>query len=619
MVGALADWFAVTALFRHPLGIPIPHTAIIPRRKDQIGRSLGEFVEQNFLTHDVLGERLADARIGRARHVAGATRRTPARAADGVADALRGTLEVLDDDEVQAGLERVVERGSARCRRHRCSAGRSTSPSRVVTTSACSTPCSSASAGSSRTTATTFRERLEKESPWWVPEPIDDRIFKKIYAARRQLHRRRRRRPRSRGARTRIDARVRDFADRLRTIPSLLAKGEELKDELLAHPDVRAWLASLWRELEAGDDRRAGDDPTASCGVRMTSSAAQPRRAAARSTPSCSTRSTTGSMRAVGYVVDHYRNEVSDLIAGTVERWDADDDVAQDGAAGRARPPVHPHQRHDRRRARRASADPRRRQRDSGEPASGLGVSARRRRWSSSNSSTVISTSRALEPSLGPTTPRCSSRSMIRPARAKPTFSLRCSIDVEPSWLRTTSSIAWRIITVSSSSSPDEKALSRRRHHAVVAAAAPRATLDVVDVADVGRLAAPVGDDLADLFLADERALDALGDRRVAGQQQHVALADELLGAGLVEDHPRVGEARDGERHAGRDVGLDHTGDDVHRRTLRGDDQVDADRPRLLGDAGDRLLDVAGGHHHQVVELVDDDHDVRQVLVLRRR
>ncbi len=49
MVGALADWFAVTALFRHPLGIPIPHTAIIPNRKDEIGRTLGEFVETEFL------------------------------------------------------------------------------------------------------------------------------------------------------------------------------------------------------------------------------------------------------------------------------------------------------------------------------------------------------------------------------------------------------------------------------------------------------------------------------------------------------------------------------------------------------------------------------------------
>src|SRR5947209_13651595 len=54
MVGALADWFAVTALFRHPLGLPIPHTAIIPRKKDQIGASLGTFVQENFLTRTVV-------------------------------------------------------------------------------------------------------------------------------------------------------------------------------------------------------------------------------------------------------------------------------------------------------------------------------------------------------------------------------------------------------------------------------------------------------------------------------------------------------------------------------------------------------------------------------------
>src|SRR5918995_4176395 len=53
MVGALADWFAVTALFRHPLGIPIPHTAIVPNRKAEIGAGLGEFVESNFLDRDL--------------------------------------------------------------------------------------------------------------------------------------------------------------------------------------------------------------------------------------------------------------------------------------------------------------------------------------------------------------------------------------------------------------------------------------------------------------------------------------------------------------------------------------------------------------------------------------
>src|ERR671912_2195152 len=58
MVGGIADWFAITALFRHPLNIPIPHTAIIPNRKDRIGRTLGSFVQHNFLSPEILGPRL---------------------------------------------------------------------------------------------------------------------------------------------------------------------------------------------------------------------------------------------------------------------------------------------------------------------------------------------------------------------------------------------------------------------------------------------------------------------------------------------------------------------------------------------------------------------------------
>ncbi len=58
MVGGLADWFAVTALFRHPLGIPIPHTAIIPRNKDRIGDTLALFLRDNFLTPAVVARRM---------------------------------------------------------------------------------------------------------------------------------------------------------------------------------------------------------------------------------------------------------------------------------------------------------------------------------------------------------------------------------------------------------------------------------------------------------------------------------------------------------------------------------------------------------------------------------
>ena len=71
MVGALADWFAVTALFKHPLGIPIPHTAIIKRKKDQLGEGLGTFVRENFMSPEVVETKLRDARGRRpARQVA---------------------------------------------------------------------------------------------------------------------------------------------------------------------------------------------------------------------------------------------------------------------------------------------------------------------------------------------------------------------------------------------------------------------------------------------------------------------------------------------------------------------------------------------------------------------
>src|SRR3954463_11031504 len=107
-VGALAAWFAVSALFRHPLGLPIPHTAIIPNRKDQIGASLGEFVQTNFLTQEVLHERLDQAQVGLR---LGTWLREPANAAKAggaVADALRGSLEVIDDRDVSSALQVMI-------------------------------------------------------------------------------------------------------------------------------------------------------------------------------------------------------------------------------------------------------------------------------------------------------------------------------------------------------------------------------------------------------------------------------------------------------------------------------------------------------------------------------
>ena len=108
MIGALADWFAVTALFRHPLGLPIPHTAIIPTRKDQMGATLGEFVGTHFLTDDVVREKVGAAEVTRRGGEWLADPDHATRVSGEMGRALRGLIAVLDDDQMRTMIERVI-------------------------------------------------------------------------------------------------------------------------------------------------------------------------------------------------------------------------------------------------------------------------------------------------------------------------------------------------------------------------------------------------------------------------------------------------------------------------------------------------------------------------------
>ena len=322
MVGALADWFAVTALFRHPLGIPIPHTAIIPKRKDQIGRSLGEFVQGNFLTHEVLAQRLAGVHVGERLGRWLAEPEHAERATGAITDAMRGTIEVLDDRTVQEGIGGLVER------RLRAT---EVAPllGRVIDASvegghhqrlldAVLTGVS----GFLDDNRATMRVRLDQESPWWVPEPIDDRVFNKIFGGVQRFIADLRADP-EHEVRASIEARVITLADRLRNDPVMIAKAEELKHELLSHPEVQAWLQSLWGELKRGM-LAAADDPGSELRRRLTEGLANAGRRLATD-PELQAKVDDWVERAVAYVVDNYKGEVADLIASTVERWDGAD------------------------------------------------------------------------------------------------------------------------------------------------------------------------------------------------------------------------------------------------------------------------------------------------------
>ena len=116
MVGGLADWFAVTALFRHPLGIPIPHTAIIPENKDRIADTMAEFLRSNFLTPVVVARRVREMNVAQAAGDFLAKRgdTTEGRLRAGAASLFVELLESLDPDrlgmQVKAGLARQVEK-----------------------------------------------------------------------------------------------------------------------------------------------------------------------------------------------------------------------------------------------------------------------------------------------------------------------------------------------------------------------------------------------------------------------------------------------------------------------------------------------------------------------------
>jgi uncharacterized membrane-anchored protein YjiN (DUF445 family) len=322
MVGALADWFAVTALFRHPLGIPIPHTAIIPNRKDAIGRSLGDFVQHEFLAGPLLIERMRSAGLPRRLGTWMADPRNATKLSATAGDALRSILEVLDDAEVQAGLERAL-RARVEAIPAAPLAGRALTLAveggyhrELVDT------LLHAAGEFLDENRDALRARLATESPWWVPEPIDDRIFEKVFGGVHRFLDDLEHDPQH-DIRRHFDDRLHELAEQLEHSPDMAARGEDLKHELLAHPTVKAWSASLWADVKK-ELIAASHDPASALRTRMDAGIVAIG-ARLRDDPSLQAKVERWLEEAVTFLADEYRDEVATFIATTVEKWDAEE------------------------------------------------------------------------------------------------------------------------------------------------------------------------------------------------------------------------------------------------------------------------------------------------------
>ena len=322
MVGGLADWFAVTALFRHPLGIPIPHTAIIVAKKDQFAETLGEFIQDAFLTPEAVTERIRAANVGI--RVAGWLR-DPDNAARVAAEVMDGAVQVSDlvrDEDVHRVLQGVV-RDRLESVPVAPMAGRALDF--MIRDGRHQQALSVGIRELDRYLAENgddLRAQLGTKSPWWLPGAAEDRLFERLMEGAHTLlnamlvdegHH----------LRLRFEQRLVQLADDLQHSEAYRLRGEELKSELLAQPQVSEWVAALWQDAKT-QLRTQAEDPGSDLRRRLTD-VVMATGERLDTDPALAARLDDAVATGAAYLVEHFHGEIVGLVSGTIARWDAEE------------------------------------------------------------------------------------------------------------------------------------------------------------------------------------------------------------------------------------------------------------------------------------------------------
>ncbi|MBA2949721.1 DUF445 domain-containing protein [Streptomyces sp. PSKA54] len=321
MVGALADWFAVTALFRRPLGLPIPHTAIIPTKKDQLGVTLGEFVGDNFLSKDVVRKRLRAVGIGSRLGSWLAEPEHADRVTAEMAAALRGALTVLRDSDVQAVVGEAINR---RADAQEIAPGLGKMLEKIV-----------ADGGHKRVVdlvtvrahdwlvehADSVMDAVQGGAPGWTPRFVDKKVGERVYKELVRFVAEMRDMP-EHPARAAVDRFLADFAVDLQSDTDTRARVEYLKREVLGRGEVQDLIASAWSAVRSMIVAAAEDERSE---LRLRVRASLLSLGARLAVDGRLQNKVDGWIEgAAVYVVTTYRDEITSLITDTVAGWDAE-------------------------------------------------------------------------------------------------------------------------------------------------------------------------------------------------------------------------------------------------------------------------------------------------------
>ncbi len=319
MVGAIADWFAVVALFKHPLGLPVPHTALVQKRKDMFGRGLEEFVSENFLQKGIVSSRVREAapaeKVGSWLAQEANARRVVLEAAD----ILRTGLLRIRDDDMADFLNQVVvprfmeEPISPLAGRLLQEIVEDRAHTRLV-------DLLLEEAGDwLRDNEATFHDVVVERAPWWAPDSVNERVIRRLHLElvrwieeihREPFHR----------SRLALDRLLQQFAGDLLHDESTIARMEAFKQRMLEHPQVSNTYISLWNAMRAalvdsledaeGALVRRGVTELRAFGERLGRDAALRDRL---------------DERAAGlavFFVDRYGRDLTSVITHTIDEWD---------------------------------------------------------------------------------------------------------------------------------------------------------------------------------------------------------------------------------------------------------------------------------------------------------
>jgi uncharacterized membrane-anchored protein YjiN (DUF445 family) len=319
MVGAIADWFAVVALFKHPLGIPVPHTALVPKRKEMFGRGLEEFVGENFLREDVIRPRVLGAE--------------PAcKAGDWLCREENARRLVLEASELlRIGLERVRDEDVAdlinavlvpRFLEEPVSPLVGSLLHEIVEDGAHNNFVDMLLEEGHRWLTgneATFYDVVAERAPWWAPEALNERVIHRLHAEIVEWLEDIRREPHHR-SRLALDTLLKELADGLLHDPDTIDRMERFKERFLGHPQVSVTFISLWNALRRatvealqdpeGELVRRGVAEVVALGERLQRDPAMRSRIDER----------VASLSV--FLVDRYGAELTSVITHTIDQWD---------------------------------------------------------------------------------------------------------------------------------------------------------------------------------------------------------------------------------------------------------------------------------------------------------